>query len=192
VYLACVEHIVARVWEYMAEVVGRTEHLLEGEADDAALIEAFCAIQAQLAELMFTSPDAGEWRLFMARQQSGMGPAAGFRMVYERVSRRISRVTSAIVGRLLGRAPGDDETLIRTMALSGQLMVFQMARRSALTALNWDSINAERLALIKRVIREQTTALLQSLLATRDARRPTRVAHHSRRVNGYARRKRTG
>src|SRR6185437_3079435 len=64
VYLACVEHIVARVWEYM----------LEGEADDAALIEAFCAIQAQLAELMFTSPDAGEWRLFMARQQSGMGP----------------------------------------------------------------------------------------------------------------------
>jgi TetR/AcrR family transcriptional regulator, regulator of cefoperazone and chloramphenicol sensitivity len=192
VYLACVEHIVARVWEYMAEVVSRAERLLEGDADDAALIEAFCAIQAQLAELMFTSPDAGEWRLFMARQQAGMGPAAGFQMVYERVSRRISRVNSAIVGQLLGRAPGDDETLIRTMALSGQLMVFQVARRSALTALNWDSIDAERLALIKRVIREQTTALLQSLLATRNARRPSRVTRHSRRVNRYARRKRTG
>jgi len=193
VYLACVEHIVARVWEYMAEVVSRTERLLESDADDAALIEAFCAIQAQLAELMFTSPDAGEWRLFMARQQAGMGPAAGFQMVYERVSRRISRVTSAIVGRLLGRAPGDDETLIRTMALSGQLMVFQVVRRSALTALNWDSINADRLALIKRVIREQTTALLQSLLATRDARRRPRVTRHNRRVNaGYARRKRAG
>jgi TetR/AcrR family transcriptional regulator, regulator of cefoperazone and chloramphenicol sensitivity len=180
VYLACVEHIVARVWEYMSEVVNRTERLLENDADDAALIEAFCGIQAQLAELMFTSPDAGDWRLFMARQQSGMGPAAGFQMVYERVSRRISRVTSTIVGRLLGRPSGDDETLIRTMALSGQLMVFQMARRSALTALNWDSVNAERLALIKRVIREQTTALLKSLLATRGSGRASHAAQRKR------------
>jgi hypothetical protein len=112
-------------------------------------------------------------------------------MVYERVSRRISRVTSGIVGRLLGRAPADDETLIRTMALSGQLMVFQVARRSALTALNWDSINAERLALIKRVIREQTTALLQSLVATRDTRRVS-GATRRRRLHKYAQRKRAG
>ena len=190
VYLACVEHIVARVWEYMSEVVSRTERLLEeGAADDAALIEAFCEIQAQLAELMFTSPEAGDWRLFMARQQSGMGPPAGFQMVYERVSRRISRVTSTIVGRLLGRSPGDDETLIRTMALSGQLMVFQVARRTALTALNWDSINPERLALIKRVIREQTVALLRSLASTRS---PGHAPHASRRgrLQRYTQRKR--
>src|SRR5579862_5216450 len=43
-YLACVEHIVARVWEYMSEVVGRAERLLEDVANDAALIEAFCDI----------------------------------------------------------------------------------------------------------------------------------------------------
>lgn len=190
VYLACVEHIVARVWEYMSEVVGRTERLLEKEADDAALIEAFCEIQAQLAELMFTSPEAGDWRLFMARQQSGMGPAVGFQMVYERVSRRISRVTSTIVGRLLRRPPGDDETLIRTMALNGQLMVFQVARRSALTALNWDSITPERLALIKRVIREQTTELLRSLAATRAARRVSGVSR--RRLQKHTQSRRAG
>jgi TetR/AcrR family transcriptional regulator, regulator of cefoperazone and chloramphenicol sensitivity len=191
VYLACVEHIVSRVWEYMSEVVSRAERLLEQGADDAALIEAYCEIQAQLAELMFVSQDASDWRLFMARQQAGMGPIAGFQMVYERVSRRISQVTSAIVGRLLGRSPRDDETLIRTMALSGQLMVFQVARRTALTALNWDSINAERLALIKRVVREQTTALLRALLAARDSGRSSHAARR-RRLNGHARRKRAG
>jgi hypothetical protein len=73
------------------------------------------------------------------------------------------------------------------MALSGQLMVFQMARRSALTALNWDSIDAERLALIKRVIREQTTALLRSLLATRDSGRASHAAHRKRFVNARKR-----
>src|SRR6201996_9242951 len=55
VYLACVEHIVSRVWEYMSGVVSGAERLLEEGAGDAALIEAFCEIQAQLAELMFTS-----------------------------------------------------------------------------------------------------------------------------------------
>jgi TetR/AcrR family transcriptional regulator, regulator of cefoperazone and chloramphenicol sensitivity len=167
VYLACIDHIVSRVWEYMSEVVDRAERVLADDADDEALIEAFCAIQAQLAEFMFTSQDSNDWRLFMARQQAGMGPTAGFQIVYRCVSKRISTVTAAIVGRLLGRPAGDEETLIRTLALNGQLLVFQVARRSALATLNWDAIDADRLALLKRVIREQTGALLRSMIAAR-------------------------
>ena len=174
VYLACIDHIVSRVWEYMSEAVDRAEKVVAQNADDDALIEAFCSIQAQLAEFMFTSQDASDWRLFMARQQAGAGPAAGFQIVYQRVSKRISTVTSTIVGRLVGRPAGDDETLIRTMALNGQLMVFQVARRSALTALNWEAIDGERLALLKRVLREQTGALLRSMIEAREAGRSTR------------------
>ena len=177
VYLACVEHIVSRVWEFMSEAVGRAERVLADEVNDEALIEAFCAIQAQLAEFMFTSQDATDWRLFMARLQAGGGPAAGFQIVFQRVSKRISGVTAAIVGKLTGRPAGDDETLIRTMALNGQLTVFQVARRSALTALNWDAIDGTRVALLKRVLREQTAALLRSMVAARgpvSALRPTR------------------
>lgn len=172
VYLACVEHIVAHIWEYLSGAVANGERVAAGEASDEALIEAFCDIQAQLAEFMFTSPEASDWRLFMARLQAGPGPAAGFQIMQERVSQRMSHVMAAIVGRLIGRAASDDETLIRTMALSGQLMVFQVARRSALTVLAWDTIDATRLALIKRVIREQTRALLRSMTATRAGREP--------------------
>jgi hypothetical protein len=56
------------------------------------------------------------------------------------------------------------------MALSGQLTVFQVYRRSALHSLDWDTVDAERLALLKRVIRQQTEALLRSLTSRRDAR----------------------
>jgi hypothetical protein len=49
------------------------------------------------------------------------------------------------------------------MALAGQLLFFQVLRRTALTSLNWDAINADRLALLKRVIGEQTAALLRSM-----------------------------
>jgi AcrR family transcriptional regulator len=165
VYLACAERIVSRVWEHMSEVVERAERSLAEDPDESALIEMFCAIQGQIAEMMVRSLHTEQWRLFMAREQAGLGPLAGFQIVYEGVSKRINAVSGAIVGRLLGRPADDEETLIRTMALSGQLLFFQVLRRTALTALNWDAINAERLALLKRVIGEQTAALLRSMSA---------------------------
>ncbi len=170
VYLACVEHIVARMWEHMSEVTERAEEALEQEADDAALIEAFCEIQARLAEFLFTEGDAAEWRLFMARLQSGEGPPASFQIFQRSMKKRMSVVTSAIVGRLLGRPANDEETVLRTLTLTGQLTVFQCAPRSALARLNWDAVNTERLALLKRVIRDQTAALLRYLIASREAR----------------------
>ena len=168
-YLACVEHIVEQVWQEMSEVVEAAERVLKAHAPDAELIDAFCAIQGRMTEFMFTSSGASDWRLFMARQQSGMEPASGFEIFYERVNRRMSAVTAGIVGRLIGRPAKDSETVIRTVALQGQMVVFQIKRRSVLTALNWDSMNAARIGLLKRIIREQTTTLLESMVAMRDA-----------------------
>ena len=179
-YLACVEHIVSRVWEYMSSVVERAERTIAAESADETLIEAYCALQAQLAEFIFTSEDASDWRLFLARQQGGTGPDAGFELIYTRMNKRISRVSAEIISRLLGRPASDDETLIRNMALKGQLTVFQVMRRSALTALNWDTVNAERLVLIKKIILEQTAVLLRSMAAARDAARETERARSRR------------
>jgi len=177
-YLACVEHIVEQVWGEMSEVVEAAERLLKERAPDAELIEAFCAIQGRMAEWVFNFSGASEWRLFMARQQGGTEPAAGFEILHERVNRRMSAVTAGIVGRLIGRSPRDSETLIRTMALQGQMVVFQIKRRSVLAALNWDSLTPARIGLLKRIVREHTAALLESMIAIRDrdgARTPKRV-----------------
>jgi AcrR family transcriptional regulator len=168
VYLACVEHIVARVWEHMGETVVRAEQALEANAGDDALIEAFCALQIRISEFMFTSQEANDWRLFMARQQSGGGPEAGFKLFFDGVNRRMRAVTSGIVARLIGLSANADETLIRTMALHGQLTQFQVVKRSALAALNWDTVDGPRLALLQRIIREHTTILMRSMIATRD------------------------
>jgi TetR/AcrR family transcriptional regulator, regulator of cefoperazone and chloramphenicol sensitivity len=169
VYLACVEHILERIWQHMAQVVEGAEQALARQADDEQLIEAFCAIQTRLAEFMFTAQEAADWRLFMARLQYGDGPAAAFRVVHEGLKKRLSNATSTIVGRLLGRPADDEETLLRTMTLSGQLTVFQCAPRSFLARMNWDAVDVGRLALLKRVIREQTEALLRTMVATRVA-----------------------
>jgi AcrR family transcriptional regulator len=170
VYLACVEHIVTSLSQNMSEVTERGEETLARDAGDEELIEMFCAIQTQLAEFMFTAKDTADWRLFMARLQSGEGPPASFEIFQQgRLKKRLSAVTSTIVGRLCGHPADDEETLIRTMTLTGQLTVFQFAPRSFLARLNWDGVDARRLALLKSVIREQTTALLRWMVATREA-----------------------
>jgi len=168
-YLACVEHIVKHVWEYLGDSVAAAERAVAENRSDAELIDAYCTIQERQAHFMFTSDEAANWRLFMARLQSGEGPEAGFKCLTDRVATQMSKVVSAIVGRMLGRPPGDEETLVRTMMLSGQMHIFHFARRTVLAKLNWDTIDANRLALLKRVMRENTSVLLRAMTKLRDA-----------------------
>ncbi len=169
VYLACVEYIVASVWDFMSEVAADAEKALAAQASDAELIEKFCAVQGRLTEFMFTIKDSEDWRLFMSRLQSGEGPPAGFQFIYQHVSGRMTNVLAGIVGRLIGRPADDDETLIRTMIVSGQLHVFQMARKSVLARLKWDRVDAGRLELLKRIVREHSSVLLHEMVKAREA-----------------------
>jgi len=189
VYLACVEHIVARVWECLSVVATDAERALEENASDAELIEKFCAMQAQLAQFMFTVKDAEDWRLFMSRLQSGEGPPAGFQLIYQHVSGRMTKVLAGIVGRLLGQSADDEDTLIRTTTVSGQLHVFQVARRSVLARLNWDRVDASRLEILKRILREHTTVLLNAMVKARES---GRTLHGKRPVSRVNRKKVAG
>ena len=159
-YLACVEHIVSRVWEFMGDVMERADLAVAERREPAQLIEAFCDIQDRLADLIFLSEGAADWRLFMARQQAGTEPEAAFDIVCRNINKRMSSTATAIVGRLIGKPANHDETLIRSMALNGQLTVFQVARRSAFALLRWNEVTPQRLALIKRIVRDHTTTLL--------------------------------
>jgi len=165
VYLACAEHIASHVWEYLSQVVAHAEHVLAENESHDALIDAFCAIQERVVDFMFKSQNSTEWQLFIAHGQGGQGPLAGFQIINDRLNEPVSSVTNAIVGRLMNRPANDDETRIRSMALSGQLAVFQMMRRTALIALNWDEVDAQRLELIKRVVIEHTRAVLRAIIA---------------------------
>lgn len=169
VYLACVEHIVNRTWEYLSGALAAAARAVAENRSDAELIDAYCTIQEEQAHFMFTSEEAVDWRFFLPRLHSGEGPAAGFRYMYQHLSGPISKVLAQIVGRTLGRAPDDEETLIRTMMLTSQLHVFHFARKTVLAALNWETIDVERLALMKHVLREHTSALLFAMVKAREA-----------------------
>jgi AcrR family transcriptional regulator len=161
VFRACIEFIADCAWDSLSEGVLEAERLLAEDAGDEALIEAYCDMQTRAAEFKFKAADQDDWRLFMARQQAGLDPQIGFEAVLQRVSRRTFAAATAIIGRLTGR-PGDEETRIRAIALGGQFQMFHVCRRMSLALLDWDEIDAGRQALIKRVVREHTRAVLRS------------------------------
>ena len=163
VFRACIETIAERAWESLSEVVVEAERLIAQGADDEALIEAYCDIQTRAAEFKFKAVHQDDWRLFIARQQAGLDPDIGFEAVFRRISVRTFAVAAAIIGRLTGRPPDEEEVRIRAVALSGQFQVFHVCRRMALRLLDWQEIDAEREALVKKVVRDQTRELLRAL-----------------------------
>lgn len=171
VYAACLRHIIDRVWTEIEAPVRAAERALEAErCEDETLVEAYLAIQDRTVEFMFQSREADEWRLFMAREQAGLGPGTGFNILNERANRCIVHAKSSIVGRLLGLEHDNEETLLRTMALGGSAHVFHVMRLAAFKTLGWEDVNGERLYKIRRVVRLQTTQLLHAMIAERDER----------------------
>jgi AcrR family transcriptional regulator len=162
VYLACAEYVVTRMWEAMSPAIETAKHALEGHSD-AELIDAFCAIQTGLAEYMLSPRHNEDWRTFIAREQSGLGLRSTFDVINDGFSKRLTSLSAAIVGRFLGLPADDDECIIRSMTLQGQLLPFYFARRSSLSALNWDDMNPERLSVIVRIANEQAAVFLGSL-----------------------------
>jgi AcrR family transcriptional regulator len=164
-FRACIEFIAERVWDSLSAGVVEAERLIEEGAEDEMLIEAYCDIQTRAAEFKFKAADQDDWRLFMARQQVGLDPDIGFEAVFRRISVRIFAVAAAIIGRLTGRPAEDEEVRIRAVALSGQFQVFHVCRRMNLRLLDWDEFDAERQALVKKVVREHTRELLRAFAA---------------------------
>ena len=164
VYRACTEYMVERIWSYLASTIEAAQAQLGGRPDPEQLIETFCAIQSKIAEFMLVSNRTNGWRKFYAREQAGLGPSAGEELISQQIGQRLISVTSGIISRLIGPGVSDEECILRSMTLTGQLLPFHLTRTSSLVALGWDSLTPERYATLIKIVREQTETLLRGLV----------------------------
>jgi TetR/AcrR family transcriptional regulator, regulator of cefoperazone and chloramphenicol sensitivity len=169
-YRACAEWIADESWQAFEPAVLRAREVLAGDADDADLIEAFIGIQMVVADRTFYKIREPDARLFFAREQSGSEPEIGSQVLRERVREPLNTVNMALLTRMTGAAPDDPRTAVRMLSLYGQFLLFHIARRSTLTMLQWDDIDAEKAEFVKTTVREQTQLLLAHWIRERDAR----------------------
>jgi len=162
-YNACIEYMVEQIWAFLAPTIEQAQAQLGARPDTEQLIETFCSIQSKIAEFMLVSNRTNSWRKFYAREQAGLGPSAGEEMISQRIGQRLIGVTSGIISRLMGPHASQEECILRSMTLTGQLLPFHLTRNSSLKALDWDVLTPQRYAMLMNIVLEQTVSLLRGL-----------------------------
>jgi hypothetical protein len=117
-------------------------------------------MQETIADFLLRDEKAQQRGLFRAQEQAGRGCIAKDQQNLG--AQRLTRVGAALVARLSGLSAEDPLTLLRLITANGQLMVFHIVPRATLGAIGWQGMDEDNLSLLKKVVREQTRALIDS------------------------------
>ncbi|MBN3726144.1 CerR family C-terminal domain-containing protein [Burkholderia sp. Ac-20379] len=169
---ACIEAIGDHASESFGPAIEHARAMLAEDADVDTLIDAYIGIMQVISSKMFDTPKTVHQRMFFAREQAGLEPAFASEMLMERVRRPVNTICAELVGRISGADPKQPLTQLRAFSLLGQLTVFHMAPRSALSLLGWDAFTGENGALLKSTVYSQTRQLLRMWHAENAAARP--------------------
>jgi TetR/AcrR family transcriptional regulator, regulator of cefoperazone and chloramphenicol sensitivity len=159
VYRACAEHIASYGEQMIGPFLAQIETSL---ANPRLTRRQLCALLRNIldgfADRLVSPRDPPSWVNFVLREQ--MSPTAAYGVLNERVTGRLIGGVAGLVGRLIERPAQAEETILRTLAMFGPLMVFRRARDAALLALGWPDFAGERLSLIKAVQWDQALGAL--------------------------------
>jgi AcrR family transcriptional regulator len=159
IYRACAEHIAAYGEQMIAPFVARLEMPLANPRLTRRQLRALLhETLDSFADLLVSPREPPTWIAFVLREQ--MNPTTAYGVLHERVSGRLIGAVAALVGRLIDRPADAEETILRTLAMLGPLMLFRRARGTALLALGWPDFSGDRLTRIKAVLWDQALGAL--------------------------------
>lgn len=156
-YLACAREIAGRYQAQMAPTAVAAAQALAEPLAPAAARTHLKAVIGALAEQLMSDGDAGSWTAFTLREMADQGPA--FDMLYAQVWAPGIELTAQLLARAQGQAAPSEAARIQALTLISGLTAFSVARPVALRAMGWSSVDAERLAIIRRQIEAQVDAV---------------------------------
>jgi TetR/AcrR family transcriptional regulator, regulator of cefoperazone and chloramphenicol sensitivity len=152
---ACAEFIIDRASVTVVPALVRAEKALRDGGKRAAADALYHLLDALTHNL--SQPGSESLTRFMARGKAdGAGPA--MEMIRERIGIPVLEAMAALIGAVTG-ATGEIARL-RTLLILGQVHWMHANRDQALKVLGWTSLDADRVALIKALVREHTRSAL--------------------------------
>lgn len=159
-YRAVVDHIGDNVERRIGPVTAQiSATLASGEVSRVQVLDLLCRLLDAFVALVTdqTSPDWESKALFFARaeieQQSALDT------LHQRVMRQIIEPCAVLIGHLTDQPPDAEQTLLRTVAMIGQVSVF--CNRKAHQALGWQHLDEARVSAIQGLVREHTRAIFR-------------------------------
>jgi len=147
------DEIEAQMGPTRERAMAALEHPALGRRELCALL---CDMLEAFVAMVLSGAEAGSARkLFIARAE--IEGQAALDLLHDNMVRQVLRPCSAVLARLIRRPAEDEETVLRTIALLGQVTIF--CNKPTRRALGWSEFNPARVAQIRAVVRRHTEAL---------------------------------
>jgi AcrR family transcriptional regulator len=159
-YLATAERIVERMSEKLSPAIAAAQDAFQPGCDQTRAREALHSIYAHIAAAL-VSPDTAALARFIVREQAD--PTDAFTRIYDRMIGPMLGRLSQLLTIAAGGKLEDTEARVRTLTLFGQILVFRVARETALRGAGWKSIGASELQLIQSIVADHLDAVLERL-----------------------------
>lgn len=155
-YRAIIEDIVADTERHMAEVAPRVRAALDTpDATHAELTELLCEMLETFVTLVTSGTQVESRQLIFARAEVEETP--GLDRLHENGMQQIFNPCLALFSRIHRKQETDQEMVLRTMALIGQVVIFcNNNKRPILMA---SGLDGDSVRLMKQIVREQTLAI---------------------------------
>ena len=154
-HVAAARHIGQQIGARMAAA-------LQGQPDPSALSPA-AAIDAVLAMVdgflgLMLSPESAPWARFIVREQ--LEPTQAFTILWEQFMKPLSGRLVVLTERAGAGRWDAQQSRLRALTLVGQLLVFRVARATALAMTEWEDIGPAEAAAIRNVVHANVRAIL--------------------------------
>ncbi|MDE1993127.1 MAG: CerR family C-terminal domain-containing protein [Rhizobiaceae bacterium] len=160
-YQACLDDIQEIALKAADPALRHAEKLLADPAATAeAMIDAYCMILDSMADFLFDTPDSSSRALFITQQKH---PSETERPTPDKsLGRRIRSCCTEIVARTGAGDLSAEEVRVRSTTINGQLLLVHLARQHLPEIIGWDEVTSDRLQTLKKIIRTQTTFILNA------------------------------
>jgi AcrR family transcriptional regulator len=159
-YLATAERIAERMGELLGPAIAEAERACQPGCTPARARQTLHSIFSHAAAVLVGTETAPLAR-FIIREQAD--PTAAFTRIYERLMGPMLGRLTLLLGVATGGKVDESELRVRVITLFGQVLIFRVARETALRGAGWKSIGASELEMIQEIIRDHLDAVLDRL-----------------------------
>jgi len=159
-YLATAEHIAEQMGELLAPAIAAAMQACQAGCTRAQARAALQTIYGHVAAVLVGADTASIAR-FIVREQAD--PTDAFNRIYDRMMAPMLGRLAFLIKVVAGENMAENEARVRAVSLLGQVLVFRVARETALRAAGWKGIGAAELAVVKTIVADHLDAVLDRL-----------------------------
>ncbi|MGH6613693.1 CerR family C-terminal domain-containing protein [Sphingomonas sp.] len=161
-YLAAAEHISATLGERLRPALERVAEICAGGINAGTARASLHTIFGRMVEIMVGDETAAFAR-FIVREQAE--PTEAFDRLYAGIMGQMLQRVAAMLRLISADTLGETDSRVRAMTLVGQILVFRVARATALAATGWNDMGESEAAIIKHAVADNLDAIFDRLEA---------------------------